>query len=171
MRRTLIAVTLAVLLITIIAVPTMAASAKRVAVSATQSGAIGPGLYGTWWIANGDRLQIRDWAGSGVLTLSIPGKETLIGSSTSSSDLGMVNLATGQSVVLLRTVWDFGSAGTFIGIMHFKATGATFANPTGNYLVNANAVLKGTGSFEGQTLILSYQGPKPPTNWEGFLVG
>ena len=169
MKKTLIVAILTILLMTIIAVPTVTASAKRVAVSATQSGSIGLGNSGTYWI-NGDRLQIRDWSGSGVLTLSIPGRDTLTGSSTSSSDLGMVNLATGESVILLRTVWDFGSAGKFIGIMHFKATGATFANPTGNYLVNSNAVLKGTDSFEGQTLILSYQGPKPPTNWEGFLI-
>jgi hypothetical protein len=170
MRKTLIAAILTVLLLAIIAVPKATASAKRVTVSATQSGSIGPGLFGIWWITNGDRLQLRDWAGSGVLTLNIPGGDTYTGSSTSSSDLGMVNLATGESVVLLKTVWDFGSAGMFIGIMHFKATGATFANPTGNYLVNANAELKGNGSFEGQKLILSYQGPKPPINWEGFLI-
>ncbi len=169
MRKTLIAVILTVLLITIIAMPTVAASAKRVAVSATQSGSISPGSSGTWWITNGNRLQLRDWAGSGVITLNIPGEDTFTGSS-SSSDIGMVNLATGESVILLKGVWDFGSAGTFEGVWHFKATGATFANPTGNYLVNANAEFKGTGSFEGQILILSYQGSKPPINWEGFLI-
>ncbi len=168
MRKTLIAITLAVLVITIFAMPAMAASTRKVAVSATQTGAIGPGSDGTWR-THGDRLQIRDWAGSAVLTLSIPGKTTLTGSS-SSSDIGKVNLATGESLILLKSVWDFGSAGKFIGTMHFKATGATFANPTGNYLIKANAELKGTGSFEGQTLILSYQGPKPPINWQGFLI-
>ncbi len=168
MRKTLVAFILVVLLITIFSLPAVAASTKRVAVSATQSGAIGPGPSGTWW-TNGDRLHLRDWAGSAVLTLSIPGKDTLTGSS-SSSDIGVVNLATGQSVILLKTVWDFGSAGKFIGTMHFRATGASFASPTGNYLVDANAELKGTGSFDGQTLILSYQGSKPPIMWEGFLV-
>ena len=169
MRKTLAAVILVVLLITIFTVPTVAASAKRVAVSATQSGAIGLGPSGTFWWTNGDRLHLRDWTGSAVLTLSIPGKDTLTGSS-SSIDIGVVNSAKGESVILLKTVWDFGSAGKFIGTMHFRATGASFASPTGNYLVDANAELKGTGTFDGQTLILSYQGSKPPIMWEGFLI-
>ncbi len=169
MNKTLVLITLAVLLLATFAVSTVAASAEKVAVEATQAGSIVPGSSGSWRITDGGRLTLQNWAGGGVITLTIPGKGTFNGTSTS-VDIGTVNLATGDSSILLKSIWNFGSTGTFVGEIHLKGTGASFANPSGTYLVNAHAVFQGTGSFEGQTLMLSYQGAKPPISWEGFLL-
>ena len=164
-----LALAVAMLALAMLATPVFAKT--KVAVTATQMGIGSSG--GESRLVDHGVLQLREATGAGMVTLRIPGKPDLVGSSSSMIN-GMIKFEhpepgpwlEAKSVWHLNMVWTFtgtGTTGTFEGQMQRKAIGMP------PLYIEAHMVLQGTGDFKGQTLRLSYAGP-PPLNWEGFLL-
>jgi hypothetical protein len=168
MNKKVLGIAVALLLAAMFVAPVFAKT--RVAVTATQMG--GGGSGGESWTVDHGIFQFRGLEGAGTVTLYIPGKVPLTG--TSSSEINGKTTFTqeppdpdAEALIHLKMKWTFtgeGTTGTFEGQMQRKGIGV----PVITYM-EAHMVLQGTGDFKGQTLMLSHAGP-PPLHWEGFLI-
>jgi hypothetical protein len=167
LNRKVLGIAVALLLAAMFVAPVFAK--RKVAVTATQMGT-GSGEEG--WLVDHGIYQYRGWEGAGMVTLRIPGQTPLVGASSSVFS-GKTTFTQeppdpqAEGMTHLKMMWTFtgeGTTGTFEGQMQRKTIGVPVITH-----VEAHVVLQGTGNFEGQTLILSYEGP-PPLQWEGFLI-
>ena len=174
LNRKVLGIAVALLLAAMYVAPVLAKT--KVAVTATQMGSGGSGAKS--WLVDHGILQYRGMEGAGVVTLNIPGRDSLSGTSSSVIN-GKITFSTDEppppgtpdpeafGIIHLKMKWTFtgeGTTGTFEGQMQRKTTGVPLTH------LEAHMVLQGTGDFEGQTLRLSAEGPAPPMNWEGFLL-
>jgi hypothetical protein len=168
MDKKVLGIAAALLLAAMFVAPVFAKT--KVAVTATQMGGSSSG--GEGWMVDDGIFQFRGAEGAGVVTLNIPGQDPLSGTSSSVIN-GKITFTQeapdpeALGIIHLKMVWTFtgeGKTGTFEGQMQRKAIGVPLT------YVEAHMVLQGTGDFEGQTLMLSAEGPGMPVNWVGFLL-
>ena len=115
------------------------------------------------WITNGDIQQIR---GRQVdyfpITLTI-GSDVY----TNGYSYNFVNVVFNLKTMVVNTrglaVWTFEGIGGFEGNLEMKLSAID-----GSYSIHG--VLHGFGDFEGQTLMLSYDGPPVGAVWTGYCL-
>ena len=126
------------------------------------------------WSIGGDPPKFTIWKGSTVtiatLTLTIHSNpaEILVGSGYSEI-CGITQFTETGSIVyhLANGVWTF-PGGTFEGKYVYIVTKPTPSPFTWTFRM-IRCVLYGTGDFEGQKLLMSYDGPMIGASWTGFL--
>lgn len=100
-------------------------------------------------------------------TLNLP-DETLEGISDNSCILRILNVETDTRTVFTnKVVWTY-PGGTFEGKIIHKQTNVS-GDATLWEITILYCVLHGTGTFEGQTMILEYDGPFLGAVWTGFI--
>ena len=169
MNKKILIIAVAFLAMAMLATPAMAKT-QKIAVThsgadissttATSSRSIG-GDPPKFWIGHGVTVTI------GTLTLTQdanPG-ETLVG--TGYSELMVIkNLETGVIKHFAKGVWTF-PGGTFEGVYRYEVT-KPGPYPTWTFKLT-HCILHGTGVFQGQRLVMSYDGLFADAQWTGFL--
>ena len=163
MNRKVLVMAVALMAVAMLATPVMATPATRVTkvpvtvtlvVSSIPNPLVPPG----WTI--GYITIIKDWTLSGgIVTFStLPGMQF----DCYSKVYGIENMKTKEGVYIYYSVWSLvGGGGSFKGIQIYRAHGLTGGLPPyTSYSVDA--IFKGTGMFEGQTIVFSNEGPIVP---------
>ena len=119
---------------------------------------------GEQWTTNGGIIQIRGQQVTYKVTLNIFGESSLFGLSSNVWN-GRVNPKTGKMIIHYETVWTF-SGGSFEGVLQSRLE----SSPPPYEYYEIHGVLKGTGVFEGQKLMLSYEGSTINPEWTGILL-
>ena len=120
----------------------------------------------TWTICDKYELDVGVTSKTET-TLHLP-DEDLEGIGDNSNTFRILNLETEvRTVFTNKVVWTF-PTGTFEGRIIFKYTNALSPPPTWDVTI-IYCVLRGTGAFEGQTLVLDYDGPFIGAVWTGFI--
>ena len=174
MNKNILIIAVVFLAMAILATPVMAKTEK---IAVTHSGEDITSTDQTrGWGIGGDPAKFYKWTGVtvtiGTLTLrqDVSG-ETLVGSGFSEV-WGYKNLETGVITHFARGVWTFKDGetirGTFEGVYRYEVT-----KPVTGYLTWTfkliHCVLHGTGEFQGQRLVMSYDGLFADAHWTGFL--
>jgi hypothetical protein len=146
----------------ILILPIMAAPATKIPVTATseRTGVVS----GESWTTNGGVTHFRDYQVTYDISLNIEGEGSLAGISSNVWN-GRVNTKTGKAVLQYNAIWSF-PGGSFEGVIQSRLE--SYPPPYEYYEIHC--VLKGTGVFEGQKLMLSYEGTTTDPVWEGFLL-
>ena len=159
---------IAVLLLTfaLLSIPVMAEPAIKiegVTVTASVTQTMDPGYprfvsHGT--ISHGKGTSV------GTVTVNIPGKTPLNGI-WNGEFVSNGHWKEDPDVLNIRgkLVWTF-TGGTFEGVVQRKITGLPIS---GSSYFKDNAVLRGTGDFQGQTLKLTFEG-YPPVIQAGYII-
>jgi hypothetical protein len=129
-------------------------------------------IPGETWVTDGGIVQIR---GQQIIHSAL----TTIGSTTYTVYVNAVidatfNTETGEFNSRIDDVWYIGSQGSpngFAGRTEAKWFGVTTLPPTtsANWLTE-HMVLQGFGSFEGQTIMMSHDGPAPFGTLTGYCL-
>ena len=172
LNKKILGIALAVFFLAMLIIPVMAAPATKIeGVTATIIAAIIPDPASLRIVNH--NIVFNKGTGAGTITLNIPGKDPLLGTSSSTwsgrskwTDFPNPD-PEATNVVRGKIVFTF-PGGTFEGMTHVKSKGLPPFPPFGLY-VEYHMVLQGTGDFEGQTLKLSYEGAPPPV-YEGCLI-
>jgi hypothetical protein len=147
-----------------LATPVMASPAEKIPITLN----FGLPTYGDpekIWTTNGDIFQVRGRPSSYNIILTIQGEPPLVGVDTNTFN-GQHNLKTDVKILHYDVVWTF-EGGTFEGRLTLKIENNLLGPMYWYY--SAHLVFQGTGAFEGQTIMLSYEGPFA-LEWTGYLL-
>jgi hypothetical protein len=184
MKKTIIVVTLLVLLALPLAMSTVSAKAEKIPITATQAGGAVAGTSEYDYSKDGWLTYTAQTAGVVTITLNdINGKTSL---NSAGNQHVVVNLKTGEGIVKFEPMrWILKDAGgneigAFEGFVHGRVTDYTLQNGgvAGKFAWAGvvHVVFKGSGQFEGQMLVLEGERAKAGTDniqplaWEGFLL-
>jgi hypothetical protein len=169
MNKKLLVMTTVLLAVAMLVAPVLAEPTKGLKVPATLTP--GPEVVpppppfpDRVWTTNGGITQIRgEQRDYYPITLTIGIDEYTDGYSSNFGDV-VINFKTGWLTERSFTEWTFPSVdGGFAGNLEMKLS--IF---TGWYSIHG--VLRGFGDFEGQTLMLSYDGPPVGAVWTGYCL-
>lgn len=166
MNKKVLVTTMALLAVAMLVAPVMAEPTKGLKVPATLTP--GPAVptppADRNWMTNGGIVQIRgEQTDYYPINLTIGSDVYPYGYSSNFGDV-VINLKTGWLISHGYAEWTFPSVdGGFAGNLEMKLS--IF---TGWYSIHG--VLFGFGDFEGQTLMLSYDGPPVGALWTGYCL-
>ena len=165
MNKKVLVVTMTLLAVAMFVAPVMAepTNGQKVPATLIPGPAVGGAPPERMWITNGDIQQIR---GRQVdyfpITLTI-GSDVY----TNGYSYNFVNSVFNLKTMVVNTrglaVWTFAGIGGFEGNLEMKLSAID-----GSYSIHG--VLRGFGNFEGQTLMLSYDGPPVGAVWTGYCL-
>lgn len=165
MKKSIFVIVCVLLAFAALSTPVMAAPAEKIPATLNFGVPTPMGLPEKTWTTKGEVLQIRGIPTSYIIILTIQGEPSLIGVDTNILN-AQHNLKTDVRILHYDVVWTF-SEGTFEGILTLKIQNNSL-NPIFWYY-SAHLVFQGTGAFNGETLMLSYEGPFA-LEWEGFVL-
>jgi len=165
MNKKVSVITMTLLAVAMFVAPVMAEPTNGQKVPATLVAApqVGGAPPEKMWITNGDIQQIR---GRQVIYFPIT---LTIGSDvyTDGYSYNFVNSVFNLNTMVVNVrglaVWTFDNVGGFEGNLEMKLSAID-----GYYSIHG--VLRGFGNFEGQTLMLSYDGPPVGAVWTGYCL-
>lgn len=163
-NRKVLVIAVALMAVAMLATPVMASPAEKIPVTLA-FGAPTSDDPEKIWTTNGDIRQVRGVPTSRNIILYIPGELPLYGVDTNTWN-GQYNLKTDFAILHYDVVFAF-SGGTFEGILTMKIK--DYSLPPIFWYYSAHLVFQGTGAFQGQTLMLSYEGPFA-LEWTGYLL-
>lgn len=164
MNRKFLVIAVAFMAVAVLATPVMAEPTAGLKVPATLTTVPIDEVDPEWWITNGHILQGRGGQETHLLILNIGGT-VHISVDTSVFD-EMLNYKT-RMLNRRYTTLDSGLDNGFAGNIEIKI----YNWKTPDMYYTAHCVLQGFGNFEGQTLMLSYEGPLVvPMVWTGYCL-
>jgi hypothetical protein len=170
MRGKLFFVLALVLLMLFAVLPVMAASPKKIPVTAITSNQV-TGLPEKEWTTDGGIIHQQGRLRTGVITLTIDGQAPLVGVLSELMDF-TTNTKIGElKACAHKCVFTF-AGGSFEGVKTLRMT----SDPVTKAILEQeqHAVLQGSGAFEGCTLMLSQDweltSPPVPKVYTGFLL-
>jgi hypothetical protein len=152
----------------VLAVPTQGQKLP-ISLKFTNSATTNPGTFN---LNNGNIGQKRDSAGSYTVELSIDGADPIVGVSVTEVPISVYNMIKHQRFTIHEIhVMDFPTEdGGFEGNVLLRFTDVASLVPGAfDYHLEAHGTFQGTGAFEGQTIVASYDGPAYGT-WAGYLL-
>jgi len=171
MNKKVLLMAIALLAVAMFVAPVMAEPTKGLKVDATLKP--GPmvfeGVPEKQWITEGGIEQIRGMQVDYFpITLTIGSDVYTKGYSTNIQDV-VYNPETGVSNIRSDTVWTFAGIGGFAGNLEMKLW---FVEGIPWPYYSIHTLMHGFGAFEGQTLMLSYEGPItfPREVWTGYCL-
>ncbi len=164
MNKIFLVVAVTFMAITVLATPVMAEPTKGQKVPATATAIPWDSEDPEYWRTNGDIGQARGGQETYLLILNIGGNPITPELVTLVFD-EMINFKTDMFVRRYTTL-DSGSDNGFAGNIQFKMYNY-YAGVDVHY--DIHCVLQGFGDFEGQTLMLSYEGSMPLV-WTGYCL-
>jgi len=162
-RKFLVVIAVTLMAVAILATPVMAEPTKGQKVPAALTGIPVSEEDPEYWRTNGDIGQARGGEQTYMYFLNIDGAVTS-GFFTVVFD-EMINFKTDMFVRRYTTI-DSGADDGFAGNIQLKIRNY-YSGVDVHY--DIHCVLQGFGDFEGQTLMLSYEGPMPLT-WTGYCL-
>jgi hypothetical protein len=156
---------LALSMLSIAAVPVFAEPAQKVSVIAQTFNQVNAAPEKIW-TTNGNILHMQGVVRTGEVWLKV-GEEPAIYGTMVESTQTVVDISTGMVISQNhKTIWTFAD-GSFEGV---KIVKQETAGPTTILEMNQHAVLKGSGIYEGYTLMLSMEAPPFPPTYTGTLL-
>jgi hypothetical protein len=165
LNKKVLVIAVALMAVAMLATPVMASPAEKIPVTLNFSPPTPLAPPEKTWTTNGDILQIRGLPTSYNIILTILGEPPLFGVDTNTLN-AQHNLKTDVRILHYDVVWTF-SGGTFEGRLTLKIHNNSL-DPIFWYY-SAHLVFQGTGAFEGQTIMMSYEGPFA-LEWSGYLL-
>jgi hypothetical protein len=166
-KKAVLVVALALMVVALLANTVLAASPKKIPITAQQKAGYKPveGVSRDWDV-DGGISQNRDYIGIGSIKLNLPSDlgGTLTGI-VSSNDVDFTPMEKNLMCIWhWEMTWSF-PKGTFEGIYTEKLMGKQDS-------WEAHVVMHGTGDYEGWVLVLagSFNAPPPAMNLEGTLL-
>ena len=146
----------------------MAAPAEKIPVTVTSqpTGESDP----TWTkLTNGGIFQARGKTAQWTFIIRDQNGEAILEGVSDNTANTRINLKKQALIVVYDAVWTV-QGGTFEGIVKMKILNYDTTNPL-IWDLDIHCVLRGTGDYQGQTLMLSYEGGIIPAPvWEGVLI-
>jgi len=151
--------------VAMLATPVMAEPTKgqKVAASLIPGPQVGGSPPEKQWITNGDIQQIRGREVYYFPIILTIGSDVYTGGYSSNVNDVAFNLKTAVVNIRTEAVWTFVGIGGFEGNLKMKLSAID-----GWYSIHC--VLFGFGDFEGQKLMLSYDGPPVGAVWTGYCL-
>ena len=181
-KKIVLLISIVVLLALPLAISTVAASAVKISVTATQAGGVKPGTVAvtdtskdgwiTYTATTAGAVIVKNANGGVILTLNSTGEQTVV--VDLKTEKGIVKFEPMRWVLLAdKTNWN-SEIGAFEGYVHGRVINYT-TTPKFAWAGDVHVVFKGSGVFEGQMLVL--EGARTqvgstfnPLAWEGFLL-
>lgn len=193
LKRKMVVFPVLVLFIFLAVAPALTIAAVKVPATATISNwKASPGPDTNYWVVADSVVQIRNWLGSGVLSLHIdssPAKDYVLQINTvvSGTVIHEKSIPPPYNWPEAKGIWTHemicsyevgNDEGTFEGIWNLKSVGwyAVPISPTEVDLrtlaSEGHVILHGTGIFEGMILYLDTVGPSTSTSagWTGYAM-
>ena len=165
MNKKVLVVTMALFAVAMFVAPVMAepTNGQKVPATLIPGPAVGGAPPERMWITNGGIYQVRgEQVDYFPITLTIGSAVYSNGYSYNFVN-SVFNLNTKVVNVRGLAVWTFDAIGGFEGNLEMKLSAID-----GSYSIHG--VLRGFGNFEGQTLMLSYDGPPVGAVWTGYCL-
>lgn len=165
MNKKVVVITIALLAVAMFVAPVMAEPTNGLKVPATLIPAdqVGGAPPEKQWMTNGGILQTRGKQNDYYpINLTI-GSDNYPNGYSYNFGNGVFNSKTMMLNFRAYAVWTFDAIGGFEGNIEMKLSAID-----GYYSIHA--VLRGFGDFEGQTLMLSYDGPPVGAVWTGYCL-
>ncbi len=165
MNKKALAITITLLAVAMLVAPVMAEPTKGLKVPATLAAApqVGGAPPEKQWMTNGGIVQTRGKQDDYYPIILTIGSDVYTNGYSTNFGNVVINLKTMVVNVRVLAVWTFEGIGGFEGNIEMKLSAID-----GYYSIHC--VLRGFGDFEGQTLMLSYDGPPVGAVWTGYCL-
>jgi hypothetical protein len=170
MNKKILLIAMVVFSVTLMATPVLAVptQGQQLPVSLKFTPIPGEASPGEYNLNNGNIGQRRDGSQNYTVELSIDGAAPIVGKSVAERPITVYNAIKHQSFTIheIHVMYFFTEDSGFEGNALLQFTDFVSLS---DYHIKAHGTFQGTGEFEGQTLVASYEGPQGGT-WTGYLL-
>jgi hypothetical protein len=165
LNRKIIALTTFLITLSLLVLPVLAAPAEIIPVTVVSIKTGETDVIRTW-TTDGDIFQARGKTVTYDFVMTIPGEDSITGISENTLNT-RINNKIDVATIIYDAAWTT-SDGAFVGKIQMKIF--DYSQGYTMFTLQVHGTLRGTGAYQGQTLIVTYEGGFIGAVWDGILI-
>ncbi|MBN2259634.1 MAG: hypothetical protein JW702_03775 [Clostridiales bacterium] len=165
MNKKIFAISAFLMAFSLLVLPVLATPAEIISVTIVSTPAGGTDPI-RCWTTNGDIFQARGKTAIYNFVITIPDEDPITGISENTLNT-RINYKIDVATIIYDAAWTT-SDGAFVGKIQMKIF--DYSQGYTMFTLQVHGTLRGTGAYQGQTLIVTYEGGFIGAVWDGILI-